>query len=40
MSKHIFTVEVECKDSDDYARVVRTLSGVGEILEEDSDFQS
>lgn len=39
MSKHVFTVEVECEDSDDYERVVMTLSSVGEITDEQSDFE-
>lgn len=38
MSKHIFKVEVECDDSADYERAVSTLSSIGEILDEESDF--
>lgn len=38
MSKHVFTVEVECEDSADYERVVATLGSVGDITDEESDF--
>lgn len=38
MSRHIFTVDVQCEDSDEYEQAVRTLSGVGEITNEESDF--
>lgn len=40
MSKHIFTVEVECDDADDYERTVTGLSAFGEITNEESDFGS
>lgn len=38
MSQHIFTVQVECDDSEDYEQTVMALSGIGEILDETSDF--
>lgn len=38
MSKHIFKVAVECVDSDDYEAVVIHLGEVGEIVDEESDF--
>lgn len=39
MSKHIFTVEVECEDSDEYERAVSAISSVGEITDEETDFR-
>lgn len=39
MSKHIFTVEVECEDALGYEKAVSELSSVGEITNEDSDFE-
>lgn len=38
MSTHIFTVEVDCEDADEYERVIHTLSSLGEITNEESDF--
>ncbi len=38
MSKHIFTVEVECEDSDEYESAVMTLNSLGDITSEESDF--
>lgn len=38
MSKHTFTVEVECDSGEDYERVLHTLGSVGEIVNEESDF--
>jgi len=38
MSKHIFTVEVECEDSAEYESAIHTLSSLGDILDEESDF--
>ena len=39
MSKHIFTVEVECDDSREYEQAVMALGGIGEITNEESDFK-
>lgn len=38
MSKHIFKVEVDCEDSKEYEQAVIALSSVGEIVDEESDF--
>lgn len=38
MSKHIFTVEVECEDATAYEQAVMALSAVGEVTDEESDF--
>jgi len=38
MSKHIFTVEVECEDSEEYERVLMALGNLGEVTNEESDF--
>ncbi len=38
MSKHIFTVEVECEDSEEYERTVMAINNLGEITNEESDF--
>jgi hypothetical protein len=38
VSKHTFTVVVECDDSDEYEKTVMDLSAIGEITYEESDF--
>lgn len=38
MSKHTFTVEVEADSSAEYEQAVATISSVGEITNEESDF--
>lgn len=38
MSKHIFTVEIECENSADYEWALHSLSSVGEITNEESEF--
>lgn len=38
MSKHIFTVEVECGDGTEYEQAIATLSSVGEITDEETDY--
>lgn len=38
MSKHIFTVQVECDSSEEYEAAANNLSAIGEIIDEDSDF--
>lgn len=38
MSKHTFTVVVECEDSDEYEQAVNAISSVGEITDEENDF--
>lgn len=40
MSKHIFTVKVECEDSDEYESTIMALTEIGEITNETSDFTS
>lgn len=39
MSKHVFTVEVECDSPEEYERAVHGLSAFGQITNEESDFE-
>ena len=39
MSKHIFTIEVECETPQDYENAMLTLANVGEVTDEESDFE-